>query len=272
MGNRRRNLIVLALVVLLTAASVYAITAKDTVLGLDLRGGTELVYQANPTAKNPDISPDDMERAINILRERTDELGVSEPEIAQVGPDQIEVGLPDVSNAERAIEQVGTTAQLFLYDFEKNVIPPEPGPRQRDRAPVQPPLRRGRVRGRAEARVLPGPVHHDRPHLLPLRREHARSCSPARPRRRRTCSSTRRTASSRRAPRSCRSRRARWWSRPSRRRTIPRPRSTRARAPRRVLRAEGPPRGRGRPDQGPEAGDRPVGSAERHLHLHRRGA
>ncbi len=126
MGSRRRNLVVLALVVVLTGASVYAITAKDTVLGLDLRGGTELVYQANPTAKNPEISPEDMDRAIQILRERTDELGVSEPEIAQVGPDQIEVGLPDVSNAERAIEQVGTTAQLFLYDFEKNVIPLDP--------------------------------------------------------------------------------------------------------------------------------------------------
>ena len=126
MGSRRRNLIILGLVVALTAASIYAITAKETVLGLDLRGGTELVYQANPTAKNPNIDAADMDRAIDILRERTDELGVSEPEIAKIGVDQIEVGLPDVSNAERAIEQVGTTAQLFLYDFEKNVIPQNP--------------------------------------------------------------------------------------------------------------------------------------------------
>jgi SecD/SecF fusion protein len=126
MGSRRRNLVILGLVVLLTAASVYAITTKETVQGLDLRGGTELVYQANPTAKNPNINASDMDRAIDILRERTDELGVSEPEIARIGEDQIEVGLPDVSNAERAIEQVGTTAQLFLYDFERNVIPPNP--------------------------------------------------------------------------------------------------------------------------------------------------
>ena len=126
MGSRRRNLIVLGLVLVLTAASIYAITAKETVLGLDLRGGTELVYQANETAKNPNINAADIDRAIDILRERTDELGVAEPEIAKIGEDQIEVGLPDVSNAERAIEQVGTTAQLFLYDFEKNVIPPDP--------------------------------------------------------------------------------------------------------------------------------------------------
>ena len=60
------------------------------------------------------------------MRERTDELGVSEPEIARIGTDQIEVGLPDVSNAERAIEQVGTTAQLFLYDFERNLLERDP--------------------------------------------------------------------------------------------------------------------------------------------------
>ena len=126
MGSRRRNLLVLLLVVLLTAASVWAISAKETVLGLDLRGGTELVYQAAPTPKNPTIDAADVDRAIEIIRERTDSLGVSEPEIARVGEDQIEVGLPDVQNADRAIEQVGTTAQLYLYDFEDNVIPPDP--------------------------------------------------------------------------------------------------------------------------------------------------
>ncbi|MEO8091328.1 MAG: protein translocase subunit SecD [bacterium] len=126
MGSRRRNLLILLFVVALTAASLYAITAKKTVLGLDLRGGTELVYQASPTPQNPTIEPADVDRAIEIIRERTDSLGVSEPEIARVGADQIEVGLPDVQNAERAIEQVGTTAQLYLYDFEDNVIPPDP--------------------------------------------------------------------------------------------------------------------------------------------------
>src|SRR5215211_475522 len=126
MGSRRRNLLILAFVLVLTVASAYAISQKRTVLGLDLRGGTELVYQARPTAQVPNPSPQDIDRAIEIMRERTDQLGVSEPEIAKIGEDQIEIGLPDVQNADRAIEQVGTTAQLYLYDFEKNVIPPDP--------------------------------------------------------------------------------------------------------------------------------------------------
>jgi SecD/SecF fusion protein len=123
MGSRRRHLLILLLVLGLTAASAIVIASKPTVLGLDLRGGTELVFQAQATQANPRIDAEDIDRAIEIIRERTDSLGVSEPEIARVGDDQIVVSLPDVENADRAIEQVGTTAQLYLYDFDKNVVP-----------------------------------------------------------------------------------------------------------------------------------------------------
>jgi SecD/SecF fusion protein len=129
MGSRRRNLLILLVVLGLTAASAIVIASKPTVLGLDLRGGTELVFQATGTAQNPEPGPDDIERAIEIIRDRTDSLGVSEPEIARVGETQIVVGLPDVENADRAIEQVGTTAQLYLYDFDKNIVPPPGLPR-----------------------------------------------------------------------------------------------------------------------------------------------
>jgi SecD/SecF fusion protein len=121
-GSRRRNLIVLALVVGMMLASGLVIATKPTVLGLDLSGGTELVYQARATPQNPEIDGDDIDRAIEIIRERTDKLGVSEPEISRVGSDQIRVGLPNVSNAERAQDSVGDTAQLYFYDWEANVI------------------------------------------------------------------------------------------------------------------------------------------------------
>ncbi len=126
MGKRRNSLIILALVLGLLAASIYLITDKPTVLGLDLEGGTELVYQGRPSPQVPEITPEDIDRAIEIIRERVDSLGVSEPEISRIGQDQIQVDLPNVSNAERATDQIGTTAQLALYDFEPNVIPPNP--------------------------------------------------------------------------------------------------------------------------------------------------
>jgi SecD/SecF fusion protein len=124
MAGRRRNLTIIALVVGLLAASAIVIAAKPTVLGLDLRGGTQLVYEARKTPQTPQITPDAIDRAINIIRTRTDKLGVSEPEISRLGATGIQVGLPNVQNAQQAIDQIGTTAQLYFYDFETNVIPP----------------------------------------------------------------------------------------------------------------------------------------------------
>ena len=122
MGNRRRNLFVILFVVGLTAASAYIVGTRETKLGLDLSGGTRLVYQGQPTNDNPEVDPEDVDQSVEIIRERVDKLGVAEPEIARVGVDQIQVDLPDVQNTQRAIEQVGDTARLFLYDWQPNVL------------------------------------------------------------------------------------------------------------------------------------------------------
>ncbi len=58
------------------------------------------------------------------MRKRVDQLGVAQPEIQRSGADEIDVALPDVTNAERAQDQVGKTAQLYFYDWEPNVIGP----------------------------------------------------------------------------------------------------------------------------------------------------
>src|SRR5215216_4801141 len=124
MGSRRRNLFIVLLVLALLTASAIVIATKPTVLGLDLKGGTQLVYEARPTPQTPDVNADAIDRAINIIRTRTDKFGVSEPEISRVGKTGIQVGLPNVQNAEQAIAQVGKTAQLYFYDLEANIIPP----------------------------------------------------------------------------------------------------------------------------------------------------
>src|SRR6266540_1894330 len=121
MGARRRNLLVILLVLGLVTTSLLVIATKPTRLGLDLKGGVELVYQGQPTPQSK-VTPEAIDRSIDIMRERVDALGVSEPEIQRLGGDQISVGLPNVKNAQRAINQVGTTAKLQFYDFEKNVI------------------------------------------------------------------------------------------------------------------------------------------------------
>ncbi len=52
MTDRRRNLFILLLVAGLLAGSLYVIASKETKLGLDLRGGVELVDEARATAHN----------------------------------------------------------------------------------------------------------------------------------------------------------------------------------------------------------------------------
>jgi SecD/SecF fusion protein len=125
MGNRRRYLFVLLFVLGLVTVSAIVITSKPTKLGLDLKGGVELIYQGQPTGQVKEVTGADIDRSIEIIRERIDKLGVSEPEVARLGTDQISVSLPDITNAQRAIDQVGTTAQLFFYDWEPNLIGPE---------------------------------------------------------------------------------------------------------------------------------------------------
>src|SRR5918995_3146411 len=122
MSDRRRNFFVLLTVVGLIAASLAVIFTKETRLGLDLQGGVQLVYEARPTKQQPTVTADGLDRALDIMRDRVDALGVAEPELQRSGKDQIDVSLPGVKNAERAADQVGTTAQMFFYDWEKNVL------------------------------------------------------------------------------------------------------------------------------------------------------
>src|SRR3954449_1674709 len=121
MTDRRRNLFVLLLVAGLLAASLFVIATKQTRLGLDLKGGVSLIYQAKPT-KQSTVNSDAINRTLDIMRERVDQLGVAEPEIQRSGSDQIDVSLPDVKNADEAANQVGTTAQMYFYDWETNVL------------------------------------------------------------------------------------------------------------------------------------------------------
>jgi SecD/SecF fusion protein len=127
MRNRRRNALVLLIVAGLIAASAAVIALKPTRLGLDLKGGVSLTYKARPTAQSK-VTPETMSKTIEIMRKRVDQIGVSQPEILRTGSNQIDVNLPDVSNAKRAEEEVGKTAQMYFYDWETNVIGPNGKP------------------------------------------------------------------------------------------------------------------------------------------------
>lgn len=105
----RRGLVVQLSLVALVAVGGLIITlivGNRPLLGLDLRGGVSVVLQ--PTS---DAESDQLDQAIEVIRNRVDGLGVAEPDITRQG-DSIVVQLPGVDDSERALELVGQTAEL----------------------------------------------------------------------------------------------------------------------------------------------------------------
>jgi preprotein translocase subunit SecD len=110
MSRTTKNLLSIGLVLVLLGGLYIAKFAADLKprLGLDLKGGVSLVYEA--TGKK--IDTDVLAKTVEKIRNRVDKLGVSEPEITVLGSKNIEVQLPGVNDPARAKALVGQTAQL----------------------------------------------------------------------------------------------------------------------------------------------------------------
>src|SRR5215203_4627640 len=120
MANPRNNLIILGLVVVLIGAAAYLIfirqpVAEATRLGLDLEGGVTANLQGYKT-DGSEVTQQEMDVAAGVIRQRVDSLGVTEPEIQLQGQDQVVVNIPGITDADRAVEVIGRTAQLGFYE------------------------------------------------------------------------------------------------------------------------------------------------------------
>ena len=80
--------------------------------GLDLLGGMQLMLQVEKSGLKKDATKDITDRALEVIRNRIDALGVAEPLIQKAGEDRILIQLPGVKDPERAIEIIGRTALL----------------------------------------------------------------------------------------------------------------------------------------------------------------
>lgn len=79
--------------------------------GLDIAGGLYVLLEAVETG-DQEVDDDAIDRAIAVIRNRVDELGVAEPVIAPQGDDRIRIELPDLDDVEQAREIIGRTAML----------------------------------------------------------------------------------------------------------------------------------------------------------------
>ncbi len=104
MKNKKTHYIWLLILVLLPIISLVYNKIK---LGLDLRGGTYVVLQAQGK-----IEQDTMAKVKDIVERRVDSLGVAEPVIQLSGNDRLIVELAGIKDPQKAIDLIGTTAKL----------------------------------------------------------------------------------------------------------------------------------------------------------------
>jgi len=89
--------------------------------GLDLQGGTQLVYKLDTSKESQKAEAQD--KAIAVIRNRVDAFGVSEPVIypETFGSSQrIIVQLPGIQNIDEAINLIGKTAQLEFKESDSS--------------------------------------------------------------------------------------------------------------------------------------------------------
>jgi preprotein translocase subunit SecD len=90
--------------------------------GLDLRGGLQVLLEANVPPNVP-VSQADMQAAIQVIRNRIDALGVTEPLVQQSGDRRIIVELPGISDPSLAISTIQEQAFLEFVDAGFTPIP-----------------------------------------------------------------------------------------------------------------------------------------------------
>ncbi len=124
---RRRDIVLLAFIVALLGLSLVSIVPVNSnllgpgglTLGLDLRGGSQLLYEADLSKKDPSVSNEQaMASAIEKIQRRINEYGATEPTIQKQGADRILVQLPGVKDISRAINLIGDTGLLYFRELE----------------------------------------------------------------------------------------------------------------------------------------------------------
>ena len=91
-------------------------------LGLDLQGGSHIVLEAQDT-KELKVTAEAVDAAMEVIRNRIDQLGVVEPTIQREGERRIIVELPGVEDPQRALRIIGQTALLEFVNTASQSLP-----------------------------------------------------------------------------------------------------------------------------------------------------
>jgi len=102
--------------------NIFGLTLKkdfNTKLGLDLKGGSNLIFETNTTKIKKEDLGDALNSARDIIEKRVNFFGVSEPVVQTIKAGnnyRISVDLPGITNVNEAINLIGQTAQLTFKE------------------------------------------------------------------------------------------------------------------------------------------------------------
>jgi len=119
-SNLPWRLIISIALVVVSLVVIFPVRQKIR-LGLDLQGGSHILLECVDTPEAP-VDSDAVNRVVEIIRNRVDQLGVAEPVIARQGERRVLVQLPGVTDPQRAVEVIGRTALLEFKDEEGNTL------------------------------------------------------------------------------------------------------------------------------------------------------
>lgn len=97
------------------AVSLLLALTSSANLGLDLKGGTQIVLETKDSERVK-ADAESTDRALTVIRGRVDALGVAEPTLARSGSNRIIVELPGIQDPREAAEVIGKTAQLSFHE------------------------------------------------------------------------------------------------------------------------------------------------------------
>jgi preprotein translocase subunit SecD len=137
--SRRRLWITLVGIFLLAALAGYLATPQgpgrvpnDFIkslkirLGLDLQGGSQLVYEADLSQVASEEKQEAVNGARDVIERRVNTFGVSEPVVQVQGENRIVVELPGVTDINQAVNEIGKTPFLEFKELPAELAPVSP--------------------------------------------------------------------------------------------------------------------------------------------------
>ncbi|HBQ27562.1 MAG TPA: protein translocase subunit SecD, partial [Syntrophomonas sp.] len=124
MQEKTPSILVITIIVIALGLLVYFLhqpISNNLNLGLDLSGGLRVVLEAQEK-KGQEVTPDTIQKAVGILRDRVDKLGVKETALYPQGKNRVVVEIAGEEDPEAAVDILKNTAELEFWDENNKVM------------------------------------------------------------------------------------------------------------------------------------------------------